>query len=540
MSPRPDQPDDATPDPAEGTPPGGAAERVIEKFGGIRPMAHKLEIPVTTVQGWKKRGAIPTARHADLLAAATRHGIALDPEELAAAAPSEEPTAVDATMPEGSPEPAGDHSTPAGEARPIGERAADAPPAAPPTPESTPLPPPMSAATTTQRTGTRNLAVAATLLALLALGTALTAPWWAGDLLAPTLGEPRSPAAVVALESRVDDLATRLAAAERPQDGSGAGTAGLAEALSALEARVAEVDEAARRAEEQAASAASGNGEAAAARLAEIEQRLEALASRIPEQPVGAAQLEQQLQGIRTTLELNAQAIAVLEMEANRLAGELSAAAQRVAGLAQAVEQRQAADADTQALVLAAGQLRAALQGSGSFTAEMRTLRQLGIEDGATAEAIAALAPHAEEGVATRPQLEARFSRLAPDIVRAERTARDGQWYDRALDRMSSLVSVRRVGGDVPGDDAAAVVARTEALVKDGNLDGAVAELSALQGPAAEAAEPWLAQARARLLADRASEALTRHAIGRLAGFETSNATSGSTSNAQGGGTVQQ
>src|SRR3954470_13182265 len=95
MNPRPgsDQPDS---EPLGGDSSGGdpsamtAAERIIERFGGIRPMAHKLEVPVTTVQGWKKRGAIPTVRHADLLAAATRHGITIEPAELEAAAPAEE------------------------------------------------------------------------------------------------------------------------------------------------------------------------------------------------------------------------------------------------------------------------------------------------------------------------------------------------------------------------------------------------------------------------------------------------------------------
>ena len=47
-------------------------------------MATKLGAPVTTVQGWKKRGLIPQARHADILAAARREGIALDSSELAA------------------------------------------------------------------------------------------------------------------------------------------------------------------------------------------------------------------------------------------------------------------------------------------------------------------------------------------------------------------------------------------------------------------------------------------------------------------------
>ena len=79
------------PEPSDGSNPNGtAAERIIEKFGGIRPMAHKLNMPVTTVQGWKKRGAIPSNRHPDLLAAASRHNVTLDQAELDAAAPADE------------------------------------------------------------------------------------------------------------------------------------------------------------------------------------------------------------------------------------------------------------------------------------------------------------------------------------------------------------------------------------------------------------------------------------------------------------------
>jgi hypothetical protein len=65
-----------------------ATERIIETFGGIRPMAAKLDVPVTTVQGWKKRNAIPRARHADILVAATKHGLSVDPDLLAATDPN--------------------------------------------------------------------------------------------------------------------------------------------------------------------------------------------------------------------------------------------------------------------------------------------------------------------------------------------------------------------------------------------------------------------------------------------------------------------
>ena len=59
------------------------ARAVIARFGGIRPMAAKLGVAVTTVQGWKERGVIPAARHAQVLEAAREHGIALSETALA-------------------------------------------------------------------------------------------------------------------------------------------------------------------------------------------------------------------------------------------------------------------------------------------------------------------------------------------------------------------------------------------------------------------------------------------------------------------------
>ena len=38
------------------------AGTIVQMFGGIRPMAKKLGVPVTTVQGWKKRDLIPVGR----------------------------------------------------------------------------------------------------------------------------------------------------------------------------------------------------------------------------------------------------------------------------------------------------------------------------------------------------------------------------------------------------------------------------------------------------------------------------------------------
>ena len=54
------------------------AQKVIQTFGGIRPMANKLGVAVSTVQGWRERNSIPANRHDEILSVAKRAGIKID------------------------------------------------------------------------------------------------------------------------------------------------------------------------------------------------------------------------------------------------------------------------------------------------------------------------------------------------------------------------------------------------------------------------------------------------------------------------------
>ncbi len=53
------------------------AAKIIEKFGGIRPMSAKVNVAVTTIQGWKKRDTIPANRKPLLLRCAQENNIDL-------------------------------------------------------------------------------------------------------------------------------------------------------------------------------------------------------------------------------------------------------------------------------------------------------------------------------------------------------------------------------------------------------------------------------------------------------------------------------
>lgn len=53
------------------------AEKIIEDFGGLTPLADAISRPVSTVQGWKERGRIPQDHWLQIIQAGQGRGIAL-------------------------------------------------------------------------------------------------------------------------------------------------------------------------------------------------------------------------------------------------------------------------------------------------------------------------------------------------------------------------------------------------------------------------------------------------------------------------------
>ena len=54
-----------------------ATSEVISAFGGLRPMAKKLGVAVSTLQGWQSRGQIPPGRSEEIAVAAEREKVEL-------------------------------------------------------------------------------------------------------------------------------------------------------------------------------------------------------------------------------------------------------------------------------------------------------------------------------------------------------------------------------------------------------------------------------------------------------------------------------
>jgi hypothetical protein len=490
---------------------------VIQRFGGIRPMAQKLGVPVSTVQGWKERGAIPANRREEVMAAAERHGIALEASDLAAASAASGAAIAlpDESEESGSPAddlagraPAEEPVTPVWEDRPFEDPAAASI-------EETPLAPSSSepAPRAARVSGRSALLPAVLAAALVALAISASAPWWTRAIgLGPQQATaPASDAKrVQALERRIADLEGRPAA-----PAAAAVSTDLVQRLDALEQSNSELKSTLDR-----LAAAPGSPEAGAP-APELAQRLDAVTGdlaaakeqlqALQRESAQSAAAPERLSALSDRIEENAAELRAMQGELSRLV-ELPKQVQNLAG---AIE---AASGQTQktAFVLASGQLEAALDSGQPYVSELGAVRRLAAEDPELPALLAKLEEHADEGIPGMAELRLRFEDMALAAVQASQSAVEGDWMDRAWARLRSLVTVRPVGGDVAGDSAEAHLARAEARLGEGDLAAAVAEVEALEGPAAEPAAPWLAGARARAAADEAIEALRERALARV------------------------
>ena len=275
-----------------------------------------------------------------------------------------------------------------------------------------------------------------------------------------------------------------------------------------------------------------GAGGDLAAELAATRDRLHALETRLAVPPQNAAELvplENRLTQTETALRaLQAQpqvpAKLVEEVEGlGKAVTELkrtSADAAAVLRLADRVEKVEAGFRDMQsrrtsagALLLAIGQLREAVAAALPYDTELRALKALAGGNADMAAPLEALKTRAAAGIPTAPVLAARLAVQAPVIIRAQVLPEQQSWWRQTLERVASLVTIEREDGNAAGTSPAAILARAQAALALGDLSAATAEIEGLSGGPAEQAAPWLADAKARIAANKALSELTAQVV---------------------------
>jgi uroporphyrinogen-III synthase len=545
------------------------AERIIAAFGGIRPMAKALGLAFTTVQGWKERGAIPLKRMAEIRESAARDGI--DLEAALAEPPTEPPAEFAEVEPPPPPHARPDERIEALAAEKIspgpepGLRAAEA---APPPPPSFDAPPPPRAGDPGRR---RWAMFGAGVGAAFVAGVIVAALIGIGG----RGGEAERQNALDRLQSRINSVTAQLEEQQKRQQADAAQLqtrlnridaaeraigeqrerlAGLAGSAAALAARIEKLDTDLKGLAQRAPASAgelrglreqmealakrvealpkeAPGGEALAGLAAQLKQageRMTALERRIGEvaqaRPAGEGELKAALERQAAEAKAAVERIAAemraqgqkLAAEAEQMKKDIGALQARVGALDEAVRRAGSASNETATLIVALGQLRRAVQDGAAYRVAFDAAKSLAKDRKEFEPALAMLAARADQGVPTAVQLRQRFDRLSIDVLRAAAAAKpDADFWDRVWARLSTLVTVRRVG-EVPGESVAALLSRAEAALARGDLAEAAKQMGALSGPARTAAERWIADARARLVTDAALAELERAALGLL------------------------
>jgi hypothetical protein len=164
------------------------------------------------------------------------------------------------------------------------------------------------------------------------------------------------------------------------------------------------------------------------------------------------------------------------------------------------------------ALVASLSTLRISAQSGRPFNVELQTVRALSLTLQASQliDPLDRLAVLAEAGLPTLVGLQRSFTSLAGRAAQGALSG-DRTWVGQTLSRVTSLVTVRRIG-EVAGQSAEAVVARTERFLEDGDLARAVDEASTLVGQSVEI-DGWLIRAQRRLDAELALDDLSAQAL---------------------------
>ncbi|MBB3064102.1 COG4223 family protein [Limibacillus halophilus] len=447
-----------------------AALEVIEAFGGIRPMAQKLGVAASTVQGWKERLAIPEARHELIRKIVAEEGISLAPEVLTASA---HPPAADSAGPAesdakassyaGSSDTASvawtgadDEAAAIAEAD-VADNIAERPEAA-------------AAGTKPSAPHGNGFSFSAFVLGALAVLVIVGITVMARGLWLPAIdGSVGNDRSLDRFEARISKLEALPS---------------LATDLAKLEAEVGVAKAAANAAREEAARALAESSGGVS------ESNLQALDARLAE---------------RLQVELSKVSARLDRIESHQVVRPVST--------------------DDLILTLSLGRLREAILLGDAFKSLLDSARSAAASNRpAVSLELAALEPFAVTGVPRIVTLQRSFEDTSQAIVAAAAGEGESDGLLAGIKRrLARVVTVRPLSAEATGDGTAARVARAEKALEGGNLAGAVTQIEGLEGLSAEAALPWLEEAKRRLEAEMRLAAATEVFLAELSSAPANN-----------------
>jgi hypothetical protein len=493
------------------------AEAIIERFGGIRPMAAKMGIPVTTVQGWKKRNVIPGNRREDVIEAAGANNISLN--DLLKAGSANQNT----TTPTASAAPSSGAGATFGGSLSAAARGAQDPSVQARHGEA------VAAAEKTAAQDEIIRRIKAAEKRAVKTSTWFTAIVVAGVaalgavLLWPTHEQVQdNTRRVAALETGMQDVTREQGALRRliPDN--------LEEKFSALQQQAQDIQSRINNVTSHAENMAGMLLDPASGPLAD---RIAVLEDQVNGLTGGAAPdiaaLIDRVRNLQQTVEGQKQlASSVTDLNAlvenmrgrmDHIDTALQQAQTEDDALGQTLAGVPPTDLRAAALLLGLAQFRSSLNRNAPFEEDLLLMKGLlGNDDPELIAAIDRLAPRAAEGVLTPEGLSDQFKGLAGDIVVSSLKGEDVSIQEKAKARLNDILSVQKDGELITGTDTQATVARAQIMLDNGDVEGAIAELQTLNGDAKTTAQPFIEDAMATLNAEQVKEMITGSVLGKL------------------------
>jgi hypothetical protein len=277
--------------------------------------------------------------------------------------------------------------------------------------------------------------------------------------------------------------------------------------LAALELQLSELSQtvASSSEEQQSVSQALTSLQSA---LPTLESSLSATGTTVEENGQQTAMLGESVDTLRQTTEQ-------LSGDLGGLSKDLGALSDRMGGAEDKLDYIGGEYQRAAAMVVAIGDVDRSIAKAEPFETALESLRALGQDDPSVSSSLQALQPMAAKGVPTLLDLKASFGAVGSQILLAEEG--NATLADQVSDNLFGIINMRPAGAEVEGDDSRAIVARAQAKLSAGDLEGTIVELDALSEAAAERASGWVADAKARLAADAAIADLRAHAQSLLA-----------------------
>ncbi|KAH7402910.1 mitochondrial inner membrane protein Mitofilin [Pyrenochaeta sp. MPI-SDFR-AT-0127] len=157
------------------------------------------------------------------------------------------------------------------------------------------------------------------------------------------------------------------------------------------------------------------------------------------------------------------------------------------------------ANLKTQHLVVAVEAVKSALETQATpkpFVSELAALKEIAADDPVVSAAIASINPAAyQRGIPSSALLIDRFRRVASEVRKAALLPEDAGVASHIASLAMSKVLFKKSGLAL-GGDVEAILARTEVLLEEGDLDSAAREMNGLQGWAKVLSKDWLSECR--------------------------------------------